>query len=121
MEPVDELFGGAAPPPGPPADAALVRAGRFLAVGFLLTLCGPCCFTGVPGAGVSLWAWMLADEQVQAVERGALPEALGRRARAMERRAWWACFVAMVFVGAQVLMYWTGMYEAVFQVVGGFF
>jgi hypothetical protein len=119
MDPVDELFGGAPPPAGPPDDAALVRAGRFLSVGVVLTLLGPCCFTGVPGAGLCLWAWMLCDEQVQGVERGALPAALGTRARAAERRAWWASFMALVFCVGQVVAFWLGVYGAVFEGVGG--
>jgi hypothetical protein len=107
---VDDLFGGGAGAPPPPQDR--VRQVYVLtAVGFALTLLGPCCFTGVPGAAVATWAWYRGDEEMARVEAGYLApdrEGVVRSARSL---AFAGMALAFVLVSVQLALWAYGFYE----------
>ncbi len=98
---VDALFGGE--PALPPLDPTprLRRILLLLAVGIPLDLMGVTCFTGVPGALLTLWAYLLTDAEQALADADRYPDAssvesLGR----LRRLARWA----MVFtIGSLVL------------------
>ncbi len=109
---LDELFGGSAAPPPPPVRDHLGRA-RWMAFGALvLNLAGPCCFTGVPGTLLSLWAWYLADEAVERVESGALPSALGASAGRTRDWAFRGVLLGGLLLVLQLALFSLGVYEA---------
>lgn len=67
---VDALFAGELPPPPVEAGPRIRRLQRTLAVAIPLDVLGVCCWTGVPGAALTLYAWLLADGEVARVEAG---------------------------------------------------
>lgn len=67
---VDALFAGELPPPPVEAGPRIRRLRRTLAVAIPLDVLGVCCWTGVPGAALTLYAWLLADGEVARVEAG---------------------------------------------------
>jgi hypothetical protein len=65
----------------------LARADRLLLLSLPLHLLGVPCWTGVPGALLTLWAYLLVDGQMHHLDAGALPvESLARLER-VKRRA----------------------------------
>ncbi len=119
MSTADDLFGGSGPPDGPPPSARLDRARRWLWLALVLDALGPFCFTSVPGALLTLWAWQAADEELARVESGNLPAALEGPARNVRRLAWGLaafCAVSMTF---QMMLFWIGFYDAVLALIIG--
>ena len=109
---LDDLFGGGSAPPPPPLRDHLGRA-RWVAFGALVAnLAGPCCFTGVPGAALALWAWYLADEAVERVEAGALPSDRGPSAARTRDWAFRGVMLAGVLLVLQLALFSLGVYEA---------
>jgi hypothetical protein len=72
---VDALFSGEPPPPlldgGPPR--RVIR--RILCFAIPLDLLAIPLWTGVPGAILTLWAWLRADAEAQRVEEGRYEDA----------------------------------------------
>lgn len=68
---VDALFAGE-PPATVELGPVLARLKLLLGVSLPLNLLGPLCWTGVPGAVLTLWAWSLADREAAAVSAGAV-------------------------------------------------
>lgn len=106
---IDEVFGGGEAP-APPPEVGLARVRRLLLVSLVLDVLGPCCFTGVPGAILTLWTWQRADEEAERVKSGALPAALGPVAERLRRQS----FALLVFSGIsltfQAVLLGTGLY-----------
>lgn len=106
---VDDLFSGDGP--AAPVEDRLRTIWRVLLIAAPLNACGITCFTGVPGAALTLWAWQLAEEERARVESGALPAERGGpvgRARS-------AAFGMLIFVAAslvaQIFLFTQGFYE----------
>ena len=70
-EKVDALFAGEPPPPPVEATPRLAAIRSILWVALPLDLLGVPCWTGVPGAALTLWAWLQADGEMANVEAGA--------------------------------------------------
>jgi len=70
-EKVDALFAGEPPPPPIEATARIRALRAALVVALPLNVLGIFCWTGVPGAAITLWAWLQADGQMARVEAGA--------------------------------------------------
>jgi len=69
-EKVNALFSGEPPPPPLEAGPRIQRLRRVLAVAIPLDVLGIPCWTGVPGAALTLWAWLDSDSAMAAVESG---------------------------------------------------
>ena len=69
-EKLDALFSGEPPPPPLEAGPRIQRLRRVLAVAIPLDILGIPCWTGVPGAALTLWAWLDSDAAMAAVETG---------------------------------------------------
>ncbi len=114
---LDELFGGgdasATTTPPPTRVRALVIAG------FVLTVLGPTCFTGVPGAGLALWAWYRADEDLARAEAGALPPDAETAVRKERRLAFAGVVFAMVLLVVQLSLFARGVYDAYVDLLAG--
>jgi hypothetical protein len=113
---VDDLF--QRDTPVRPAPDRLHRIGWMLAIAAPLNLLGVPCFTGVPGAILTLVAWQLADEEVARVESGALPEE--RRSRATRLRAVAVAQLGFCVVSllVQTALFGLGVYDGVFTLLG---
>jgi hypothetical protein len=113
----DQLFAGETPPP-PPADPTAPIL-RLLWIALPLNLLGPCLFTGVPGAALSLWAWYRADEELARLEAGAHPVALKSRLSQIR----WFCSLNLGLCGALLLLqlglFGIGAYQALLQALVG--
>jgi len=113
----DQLFDGEAPPPPPPDPTVAIQ--RLLWIAVPLNLMGPCLFTGVPGAALSLWAWYRADEELARLEAGGLPAAL--RPRLVQIR--WLSSLNLGLCGSLLLLqlglFGIGAYQSLLEVLGG--
>lgn len=111
---VDALFAGEPPPPPREAAPLIRRLKLTLAVAVPLDLLGIPCWTGVPGAAITLYAWLLADEEVVRVDEGVYePDAAEEllRLRAIAR---WALYFSVVSFFLQGLLLATSFYDTWF-------
>lgn len=70
QEKVDALFSGEPPPPPIQAAPRLSAIRGVLWVSLPLNVLGVPCWTGVPGAALTLWAWLQADGEMARVAAG---------------------------------------------------
>ncbi len=114
---LDELFGGAnaSEPTTPPP----TRVRALVIAGFVLTVLGPTCFTGVPGAGLALWAWYRADEDLARAEAGALPPDAEASVRKERRVAFAGVVFAMVLLVIQLSLFARGAYDVYVAFLAG--
>jgi hypothetical protein len=110
----DDLFSNEGP--APLADR-LDRAARLAALAAVLTLLGPCCFSGVPGAAVAVFAWQMADDELARVEAGALPSDRRGRALQVRRLAFFQVAFAGVLLFVQLVLFLSGAYELAMMVI----
>jgi hypothetical protein len=111
MEKVDALFVG--DPPKPPAEATpkLRQLRLLLAVAIPLNLLGIPCWTGVPGAALTLWAWLSADAEMTRVNDGDYaPEDAARLMHLRTIAAWTLLFCVLSLV-LQVWLLGTNWYN----------
>ncbi|MDP6931346.1 MAG: hypothetical protein QGG40_00450 [Myxococcota bacterium] len=88
-EKVDALFAGEPPPPPVALEPRLHRIHRLLYVAIPLDVLGIFCWTGVPGALLTLWAWLLADAERAHIEAQQVrPEEAARLARTRRLAGW---------------------------------
>lgn len=107
---VDALFAGE-PPAVVDLGPTLRRLRGLLLLSAPLNLAGVTCWTGVPGAILTLWAWLLADGAAAGVSEGVVegPEALALL-RLRSFAAWnLGLAVVMLFIQASLLA--TPFYE----------
>lgn len=67
---VDALFAGEPPPPMLEAGARIRRLRSVLMIAIPLNLLGIPCWTGVPGAVLTLWAYLTADNEMARIDAG---------------------------------------------------
>ena len=67
---VDELFAGEPPPPPREAAATLRRLRAVLLFAIPLDALGIFCWTGVPGAALTLYAYLASDAEMAHIEAG---------------------------------------------------
>lgn len=95
---VDALFAGEPPAPPPALGPRIGAIRAILALGIPLSVLGIPCWTGVPGAALTLWAYSLADGALSDGATAA-PDELARVA-ALRRVA----VGGLVFAGASFLV-----------------
>lgn len=96
---VDALFTGDPPLPRIDATRTLRRLGLILAIAIPLDGLGIFCWTTVPGAVLTIWAWLIADGQMALVEAGQLEEKDANRvilARRVAGAALAGCVLSMI-------------------------
>lgn len=115
---MDVLFGGE--PPAPLVDPAprLRRLAWLLAVAVPLDLLGVTCFTGVPGAFLTLWAYLLTDAEEAQVAAGRYPEGTAvAQVRRLRTVAVWAMAFTIVSFVVQIGLFWWGFYDVFYRPV----
>lgn len=108
---VDALFAGDLPV-AVDARHAVHRVQILIAFAVPLNIAGVLCFTGVPGAALTLWAWLLSDSEYTRVrESDAGPEQLAAVQRV---RGWsaWNLGLCVVSLLVQAWLLATKFYEA---------
>lgn len=109
----EELFAGeVVRDPTPP-----IRRLLFFAVP--MNLAGPCLFTGVPGALLSLWAWYRADEELAKVENGALPEEFRAPLGRLRATAFGNLSFCLMLLFVQIALFSMGVYHALISYLFG--
>ena len=103
---VDALFDGE--PPLPPLDPSprLRRITLLLVVAAPLDLLGITCFTGVPGAALTLVAYLQADAEQALVDAGRYPsdQHVARLVR-VRRLALWLMVFTLISLALQVVLF----------------
>ena len=84
---VDGLFAGDPPPGSTELSAVLVKAQLLLFISLPLNLLGVPCWTGVPGALLTLWAYLLVDGQMHHALADKLPADLLHQLHRVKRQA----------------------------------
>lgn len=112
---VDALFSGEPPPP--PAEGAprILRLKVMLGIAIPLNLFGIPCWTGVPGALLTLVAWLMADNDLARIEAGHYS---GEDAAALLRLrtvAAWTLAFCVVSLMVQVWLLSTPAYAHLFE------
>jgi hypothetical protein len=115
---VDVLFGGEPPRALVDPTPRIRRLTVLLAVAIPLDLLGITCFTGVPGAFLTLLAYLMADGEVAQVKAGRYPEgpSASRMLRLRTVSAWAMVFTILSFV-AQIALFWGGFYDVFYRPV----
>ena len=91
---VDTLFAGEPPEPLLDAQATLRFLHRVLWIAIPLDVLAIPLWTGVPGALLTLWAWLRADAEVRQVEEGRYSDQDGRELLRLRR----VSLIALIFV-----------------------
>ncbi|MCK6503704.1 hypothetical protein L6R53_09945 [Myxococcota bacterium] len=114
---VDALFAGE--PPAPPVDLRprVRRLQVLVGVAVALDLLGML-VTVVPGAVMTLWAWLAADAEVAHIEAGgAYDEDAAAAVLGMRNVARWAMLFCVVCLLAQAWLLHQGFYNMVWAVL----
>jgi len=108
---VDALFSGEPPTPPVPAEPKLNSIRGILWVGVPLVILGVPCWTSVPGALLTLWAWLSADAEMPRIEAGDYSEEDASRLLRLRQRASWALVLCVVTLVVQIYLLSTHFYE----------
>ncbi len=108
---LDDFFQGGGPPPEEVAPDRLPAIRRLARIGAVLSVAGPFCFTGVPGAAVALWAWYRADEELERVEAGTVPAERADAVRATRRAAFRGVVLSGGMLTLQLVLFGMGAYD----------
>jgi hypothetical protein len=108
---VDALFAGE--PPKKPVDVAsrIRRIKTILWIAIPLDVLGIPCWTGVPGALLTLWAWLATDAEVARIEAGDYAHDDANRVLTLRRVAFWALLLSVVSLVVQTGLLSTPFYE----------
>lgn len=105
---VDALFDGEPALPALDPAPRLRRITLLLLVAIPLDLLGVTCFTGVPGALLTLWAYLSADAEQALVDAGRYPEgAMVRRLGRLRAVALWAMVLTITLLVVQIVLFTT--------------
>jgi hypothetical protein len=107
---VDALFSGE--PQKKPVDvtARMRRIKRILWLAVPLDLFGIPCWTGVPGAVLTLWAWLATDSEVARIEAGDYTHTDAMRLLTLRRITFWALLFSVVSLIVQSWLLSTPFY-----------
>lgn len=122
---VDTLFDGEPPPP-PVLVGPRVKLLRFLlGVAIFFDVVG-LVFSVVPGAALTLWAWLAADTEAARIEAGGHDEGAAAAVLGLRNVARWAMVLTVACLLAQAWLLhqgfytvvWAELYDAVLRVWG---
>jgi hypothetical protein len=113
---VDALFAGEPPAKPMPAGPRIQRLQRILAVAIPLDLLGIPCWTGVPGAALTLWAYLQADAEMARIEAGAYAGEDAARLLRLRTVSTWALYFCVVSFLVQAWLLSTPYYA---MIIGG--
>jgi hypothetical protein len=108
---VDDLFERERPVVAAPDRLRTIR--RLLFFATPLNLLGIACFTGVPGAILTLLAWQLADEELARVDSGALPADRRAPVRGLRQVAFAQLGFCVLSLATQIALFGMGFYSAI--------
>lgn len=111
---VDALFDGEPPPPPVEVGPRVRRLRALLGVAIAFDVLG-LVFTVVPGAALTLWAWLAADTEAARIEAGGQDEAAAAAVLGLRSVARWAMVLT---VGCLLLQAWL-LGQGVYTVVWG--
>jgi len=122
---VDALFAGEPPPAPALAGPRIRRLQLILVVAIPLDVLGVPCWTGVPGAALTLWAWLLADSEVARVEAGEYTTGDAARLMRLRTISAWALGFCVVSLLIQTWLlstvFYNRFYDRLWDVVGRLF
>ncbi len=109
---VDALFEGEPPLPLLDAKPRLWRIQVILAFAIPLDLLAIPCFTGVPGAVLTLWAYLLTEGEVALVHAGRYASDVeAARLLRLRRLTVWAMVYTIISFIVQILFFVTSVYD----------
>ncbi len=116
---VDALFAGEPPPAPKEAEATIQRIKALLIVALPFNLLGIPCGIGVPGAFLSLWAYLLADGEMTRVEDGLYrPEDAATLSRLRSWTSWTLLFCVASFAIQAHLLFYEGYRTWLLSLIG---
>jgi hypothetical protein len=107
---VDALFAGEPPPAPVAAGPRIRRLQRILAIAIPLDLLGIPCWTGVPGAVLTLWAYLQADAETARIDAGAYAGEDAARLLRLRSISTWALYFCVVSFLVQAWLLSTPFY-----------
>jgi len=110
MSRVDALFAGEPPPVPLPAAPRIRRLERILAVAIPLDLLGIPCWTGVPGAVLTLWAYLQADAEMARIDAGMYGGEDAARLLRLRSISTWTLYFCVVSFLVQAWLLSTSLY-----------
>ena len=108
---VDALFDGDPPAPPVPAEPKLRSIRGMLWVGTPLVVLGVPCWTSVPGAVLTLWAWLATDAELPRIEAGEYSQEDAAKLIGLRRQASWILILCVVTLILQIFLLNTRFYE----------
>ena len=112
---VDALFAGEPPIPKLDGKPIIRSIRRILWVAIPLDVLAIPLWTGVPGALLTLWAWLKADSAMRLVQDGRFDVADARVLRRQRKLAAWALiFISLSFL-LQIWLMWKPGYTRIYS------
>ncbi|MFZ5478201.1 MAG: hypothetical protein ACOZNI_15650 [Myxococcota bacterium] len=111
MSTVDDVFSGRGKEAPPEVLDRTPRIALLLGVAGLLCAFGVTCFTGVPGAALTIWCWQLCEEELHRVETGVLPRDRGPAIRRLKLFASILLGFSAVSLIVQIFLFANGTYQ----------
>lgn len=107
---VDALFAGEPPPAPLAAGPRIRRLQGLLAIAIPLDLLGIPCWTGVPGAVLTLWAYLQADAEMARIDAGVYAGEDAARLLRLRSISTWALYFCVVSFLVQAWLLSTPFY-----------
>ena len=110
-EKVEALFAGEPPAPIEPAEHRIRAIRGILLFAIPMVILGIPCWTSVPGAGLTLWAWMSTDGEMSRIEAGTTAPEDAAMLIQLRRLAAGALALCVVTLIIQIVLLGTTFYE----------
>lgn len=118
-ERVDALFSGEPPAPALEGLPRIRRLQLVLLVAIPLDLLGIPCWTGVPGAILTLYAWLIADGQKAAIDAGQYPHEQAAALLRLRQISAWALGLCVVSLMLQAWLLSSAGYRQIYDAIWG--
>ncbi len=113
---VDALFAGEPPPPQVDVRPRVRRLQVMIALALTLDVLG-LLVTVIPGAVLTLWAWLSADAEAERIEAGTYDEKAAAAVVGIRNIARWAMVFCVICLIAQASLLHRGVYDAVWAIL----